>query len=295
MKNISAWITRRLGPTRLSGDELIVCCPYCDDTAGHMYYNQRKNVFNCFKCNTSGQGLDLIMFVDRVNALTAAQFLSPSRLNPPKASPKLSELPGWYKPLLPEPDEPIAGYRQVLNYTLARGFTESQINFYSFGYAQGDYKHRSRLIIPVERGYFQARATTKIQKPKYLNPDSPKENRLFNYRFLGASRLAICEGVISAIAASTPDCPAVAILGKKALPEQMKRITDSKPVSIEIAFDAGTETDDSTMELAQYFYSYDIFVHIRSYKFGDPDECSEYTLYRYSPTYRLKSKLLRVK
>lgn len=300
-RNIAAWIEKRLGPTRQASShyELAVCCPLCPDgdSGYHLYYNPQKNLYHCFKCGAAGQGLDLVMQVDNVNALTAARALAPHVYMPPKPVKVLTDLPSWYVPLLPRPNELKLNWHNAYNYAISRGFTEAQIEFYGFGWADGDYKLRNRLVIPIERGYYQARACSKSMKPKYINPDVPKGNRLFNYRFLGHTRLAVCEGCISAIAATAiqDDPPALAVLGKAVLPEQAKRIVESNPAVIEIAFDAGTETEDKTIEFASYLYSHDIQVVIRSYKFGDPDECSEYTTWLYKPTYKLQARLMRIK
>lgn len=293
-RTITTWLEKRLGPSRPSGSELTVCCPLCPDGDDkyHLSYNPHKDVWHCFKCDAAGQGLDLIMQVDNVNALTAARLLSPKVYILPKPVKTVTDLPEWYKPLLPESDK--IGWKAVYSYAIARGFTPAQIEFYGFGFAVGDYKHRSRLIIPIERGYYQARVITKSAKPKYINPDVPKGNRLFNHRFLGCKHIAICEGCISAIAASTEDIPALAVLGKSVLAEQAKRIADSNPAVVDIAFDAGTETSDSTLEFASYLHSRDIAVVIRSYQFGDPDECKEFTCYSYKPSYKLQARLLRL-
>lgn len=295
MRNIVTWLEKNLGPSRSNGSEIAVCCPFCDDSKFHLYYNQIKDVWTCFKCNSSGRGLDLIISYEGVDAYTAARYLNPVKPLQPKPVNILKEMPSWYIPLLPEPKQLKPGYSQVYQYALNRKFTRAQIEFYGFGYAVGDYDYRNRLIIPVEMGYFQARAVTKSQEPKYKNPVSPKEDRLFNHRFLGSKHLAICEGCFSAIAATREDCPAIAVLGKKATYEQMLRIARSKPVTVDIAFDAGTEWEDSTVELAKFLFSYDIRVNIRHYDFGDPDECSEFELTSYNPIYQFTARLERLK
>lgn len=274
---------------------MAVCCPHCSDEKYHLYYSLQKDVWNCFKCNASGRGIDLIISVTGMDVYTAAKFLSPGKPLQPKPVKEISEMPKWYVPLIPKHLVPKPGYDAVYNYALQRKFTTAQIEFYGFGYSVGDYLNRARLIIPVERGYYQARALSKLQVPKYLNPDVPKEDRIFNYRFLGHKRIAICEGVISAIAATREDCPALAVLGKTVTDEQRKRIVNSKPEVVELSFDAGTEKDDATLELAGYLHSYGIMVYIRSYAFGDPDECTDFNLYRYTPNYELRARLDRVK
>lgn len=297
-KNIVTWLEKNLGPSKTShaGAELAVCCPFCDDDKYHLYYNQVKDVWNCFKCNSSGRGLDLIISVTGMDAYTAAKFLSPGKPILPQPVRELSEMPSWYSPLIPKPLVPKPGFDAVYNYALQRKFTTAQIEFYGFGYAIGDYTNRARLIIPVERGYYQARAISKLQVPKYLNPDVSKSDRLFNYRFLGCKRIAVCEGVISAIAATKDDCPALAVLGKSVTDEQRKRIADSKPEVVEIAFDAGTEKSDTTLDFAKYLHSRGITVIIRSYAWGDPDENREgYDTYTYTPSWALRARLDRVK
>lgn len=236
------------------------------------------------------------MMHEGIDAYTAAKYLTQTRQPiyiQSKVEP-LKEMPDHYKPLLPQPNPLPAEYKYIYKYALVRKFSTAQIEFYGLGLSI-DYKYRCRLIIPVERGYFQARAIFGQTKPKYTNPEHPKEDRLFNHRFLGYKRIAICEGAFSAIAASRDkDCPAVAILGKKATYEQMLRIARSKPEVVEIAFDAGTETDDSTLELAGFLHSHNIMVYIRAYEFGDPDECDKYNIYRFTPSYTLRARLSRI-
>jgi len=297
-RSIDKWLERKLGPARVNGVEYNVCCPFCDNgTDFKLYYNAQKDVFNCFKCGASGKGIDLIMQVQSCSVLMAKSYLQPSNIKLPPSK-VLTSLPDWYQPLLPNPTASKPGYEAVYNYaTQSRHFTTAQIEFYGLGYAVGNYKLMSRLIIPIERGYYQARAIYKNKIPKYINPDVPKDGRLFNYRFLGQPHIAICEGCISAIAAmSIPgDPPALATLGKTATYEQMKRIADAGTKCVELAYDAGTEYSDSTLDFAGYLYSRDIEVIIRSYTFGDPDECNDYVRYAYTPKYKLKARLSRLR
>lgn len=47
-------VSLNTGSYRVSGEEIIVVCPYCDDVSGHMYVNIKKRLFNCFHCNAGG-------------------------------------------------------------------------------------------------------------------------------------------------------------------------------------------------------------------------------------------------
>ena len=50
-----------------SNKELIIFCPYCDDSTranakhGHLYISQSSPIFNCFRCNSSGNLVRLLI------------------------------------------------------------------------------------------------------------------------------------------------------------------------------------------------------------------------------------------
>ncbi len=46
----------RTGP----GDEVRLCCPFCDDTSFHGYANVVKRVFHCFRCNRGMSALEFL-------------------------------------------------------------------------------------------------------------------------------------------------------------------------------------------------------------------------------------------
>jgi DNA primase len=271
----------------------MVCCPFCPggDKGYHLSVNPYKNAWHCWKCDESGAIIDLIMSIDNITALTAARLLNP-RTQHTVAPKQVSVMPEWYAPLLPIPSKQSVSWKYCYSYCKdVRGMTDAQIEGYGFGYALNNYKMLGRVIIPIERGYYQARSVIG-KEPKYVNPDVPKGDRLFNHKILGAEHIAICEGVISAIAASkTGEPPAVALLGKTANEEQIKRIVRSGVNCVDIAFDAGTEFNIKTLELAKSLHSYDILVRIRFYSFGDPDECSEYTIQTYNEAYNMRARL----
>lgn len=47
-------------PSKRSGNELLLHCPYCDDSKYHLYFNVAKGVWTCFKCNEKGRALKLL-------------------------------------------------------------------------------------------------------------------------------------------------------------------------------------------------------------------------------------------
>jgi len=107
-------------------------------------------------------------------------------------------------------------YKQAWNYiTKERKITEDIIEKYNIGYVSGGF-YDSRIVIPSydledELNYWVSRTYVNA-KPKYLNPDSDKEEIIFNEKFINwDSDIYLVEGPFDHIVVHN----SIPMLGKK--------------------------------------------------------------------------------
>lgn len=201
-------------PIRRRPGQLFFCCPYCDDTKGHLGVNTVRGIFHCFKCDASGK-LDelqpnLNQFTEKVKA----------RLSPDQRK-VLSNL----FPSLPNEYQEIKEDCLAFKYLKQRNITWDEIERYEIGYCpSGFFKHR--IIIPIyEREkllYFVGR-TYLGANPRYMNSPTPKKGIIFK-TFTGTRKeVVICEGIYDALRIQKVT-EAIALLGKKIDDDQIKKI-----------------------------------------------------------------------
>jgi len=129
-----------------------------------------------------------------------------------------------------------------------------------------------KIVFPVERGWWQERSfSIPDPKPKYLSSPSPKKDRLYNWQVLGRAIVQITEGIISAACLGEG---AVALCGKQATPEQVRRLGLSQTRRYVVCLDADAQREASN--LATSLVSFGKEVLIRRYEEGDPASCREY-------------------
>jgi len=58
------------------GDELVGCCPFHEDSKASFYANTKKNVFQCFGCQASGNILDLVVLFEACSIKKAAELVA---------------------------------------------------------------------------------------------------------------------------------------------------------------------------------------------------------------------------
>jgi len=151
---------------------------------------------------------------------------------------------------LPDDVSQIQSGSPAARYLSKRGFGRFEINEYRL-VEQPD---RYRIVIPSYRDDlidFWVSRTYINESPKYLNPKGASRRfALFGYdQAKGASRVVICEGVFSAMAArQATEIPAVATYGKLVAAEQVKILLSLRPEEFIIAFDS--DADSEAMMLA---------------------------------------------
>lgn len=298
---IEDWVYATFDVVRHANNELMVCCPFCDhDTKFHMYISTTLPVAHCFKCGWSGTHFGLVKeytgsesYVEiwrqlespltMQNYKTVAERLHSMRQPEPK--PILETMPEWFYTFIGMSGSKQA--RVILKYALTR-LSMDEIADYGMGYCTDiNQPYTMRLVIPIERGYFQARAISKTQEPKYINPEFPVGDRLFNYQALDHYKhVYICEGAISAIAIG-PN--AVATLGANgATEEQRRRLVKSKVEMFTLVVEPEPVAKVKAISMGDYLSAWGKNVCIRTYSQGDPADGGMYKESRYGLAYRLQ-------
>jgi DNA primase len=191
-------------------------CPVCSaekdmpegDGKGNFELNLNKNAYHCWACggthNTHGSIGKLITKFGRKEHKNKVKKLginlSETKLTP-KAVDELREVK------LPEEFIPFEGtnpnslpYKEAWKYlTKQRNLTQDIIFKHKMGYTtEGEYA--SRIIVPSydkdgKLNYFTGRAWSPRKKPKYKNPDLPREEVIFNEKLINwDSTIYIVEG-----------------------------------------------------------------------------------------------------
>lgn len=306
--NIYPWLEQRLGPVHIKTHGIMfVNCPFCGDANHHLSVSTTKQVWNCFRCNTSGTYHTLIQRVDGVSFGQAFDILrNPSKLDNSSIAERVAEIiddkigankedinpvtemPDWYCPFIGSSN--VIARNAIVNgifkYATKRvgvdGVIVMQLGFCD----DPDQRYFTRLIIPIEDGYFQARDITGFKRNKYLNPDMEIEHRLYNPTALEIfEEIYITEGAFDAYKLG-PN--AVATLGSGIKMEQAERIA-SKVNKVIFTPDADKKYAKSSTDAMDYFYEHGIEVDIALYEQGDPDEGGEYVQVEYDLHHKVYS------
>lgn len=286
------------------GEELRANCPFCgDDHKGHLYISTIKPVANCYRCGWRGTHLILAMELGGAESLAEAwriihrgprmrDFQAIANQLTPRVRPvkDLTHMPDWFQPFSKGLDSLAAKF--VLDYALRR-LTQDELVHYGIGYCRDSQQPEfMRMVIPIERGYYQARAISPDAPRKYINPAIEVGDRLFNAQALdGYNQVFIAEGSISAIALGRN---AVATLGKEANPAQLVRLGSAGVARYTIAYDAGTQYSRGVDKLAYHLArAAGKPVIIRQYDEGDPDSSEAYREFSYTLGYSVESRMRR--
>lgn len=177
-------------------------CPVCSDDKGvefdgkgNLEINYGSGVYKCWACGeTDGtKGRLYHLFKDHASNETLRKFIKGKYQfdsdyydddDDENEKPKdLIKLPEHFHYLAGKQGNPI--FVSAFNYLYSRGITNKMIEDYKIGFCIAG-KHQNRVIIPSydkngNLNYFVARAISKLAKKyKYLNPDLPKEEIIFN-------------------------------------------------------------------------------------------------------------------
>lgn len=262
--------------------DLTVDCQFCGnrvgrhDTKRHLHISINKEVVHCFRCDYKNNWVGFVMDVTGYPYYRAIGelYYTPRMKDFEK---KVSSLWGdngnpSRDVTLPEDFYPLSSkmmlptMRLARSYLRKRGFNAWYWKRYNLGVADS-VPHR--VIIPVEKNYWQGRRLHEWMEPKYLNPKIPSGDLLFNAPALEQyEEVVICEGAFSAMHVGTN---AIALIGKEVPKEKLERLAWSKVSRFIVALDS-----DATLHAVQLanklskLGKMDIIVW--KYQDGDPAE-----------------------
>lgn len=291
MLNITDYVYRNFDVVKSYGNpqsDWSVNCTKCDDTKQHLNISINKHVVHCWKCGYSASWLGFVMDnsglsyhkamselynIPRMKDFDAVMNVADTKLRVDEAN-----LPSDYTRLINVGDD----YMLYMRYLLNRGFDEHLWLWYRLGVAPSI---PWRIIIPIERGYWQGRAIFKWVKPKYLNPKSEARDILFNGSALALyEEVIICEGAFSAMAVGKN---AIALIGKEAPPEKLQRLVSSDVEHFIITVEPGAWK--TVQSLAEALYKSQHRVTLWKFSIGDPaDPINEFE----EMEYNLKTRLI---
>lgn len=291
--DIESWIYRTLDDAHASssGHDVIVNCPFCESRVGkvepshHLSISLVKQVCHCYRCEYSASWAQLVMDVEQCSYREAMDAIEADGLTPlykllpqsrSRPRPELRDMPDWFMTI-----------DQASKMHLATNFSRQMVHHAAMylrkrldGYMDDwtvytrrwgiDFRPQGfgKLIIPVERGWWQSR---NIWRKQYMSPTYPIEDRLYNYSALDRlDPVAICEGAISAACYGED---AVALCGKVANVQQLMRLIRAKVTHYIVCIESGT--GDDMRDLASQLRRYRKQVTLKLYD-GDPASTQEY-------------------
>lgn len=297
MFDIEEYIFRNFDDAKSYGNpqtDWAINCIRCDDSKYHLNVSIDKQVVHCWRCGYSASWIGFVMENSGVPYYKAIAELykipsmkefrkSVSVIADPMALHKSVEaqLPEDFH-LLSEVDESYSVYKRYMS---NRGFDEITCDRYDIGVADS---MSGRIIIPIEKGYWQGRSVYKWLKPKYLNPKSEARDILFNSQALQLyDEVVVCEGAFSAMAVGDN---AVALIGKEATEEKLLRLVTASVTNYIIALEAGAWK--TVQKLAEGLYRAGKTVTIWNYSIGDPaDPVNKFEIMNYDLKTRLSLDL----
>lgn len=244
MLDISQFLYRNFEEARPYGNpanDVEIHCPFCADDKYHMKVGiARVQAVHCFKCSYSASYVKFVMDYKGV-----VYFIALSELYVKPTINKLLLEIERTKPIAPRIGSMPSGFTKLSaiknnwgklakRYLEKRGFTAYHWKRYNLGLALSV---PSRIIIPIEHGYWQGRRMFDWMEPKYINPKADSRDVIFNAKALNLyNEIVVCEGAFSAMAVGEN---AVALIGKEPTDEKCERIIASPADRIVIALEPG--------------------------------------------------------
>jgi len=306
MLDVWGWIDRQFPEYREYGNpvtDLQVDCPFCgDDRKQHLHVSIDKQAAHCFRCGYSSNWIDLVMRVTGLpyHLAIGELYVPPkiredfaneirAKLSPVLTGHKDEYLDGFSLPedfeLLDYPHPAKSALDSAAKrYMLGRGFSSWYWRRYRLGTAPSQ---GYRVIIPIERDYWQGRAIHNWDRPKYKNPKAEARHVIFNSIALELyDQVVICEGALSAMAVGEN---AVALIGKEPTQEKIERLLNAPVNEYIVTLEPGAF---STMrKLLDALSRGGKSVEIWNYIEGDPADGGDYTMINYDFKHKLSLAL----
>ena len=288
--SIGNWVYQHFDDPREGQEDIVVLCPFCvkrigsPDVSGHLYISTLKSMCHCFRCGYAGSWLRLIRDVTGSSYKEARDelhddgFVPLYKLIHRQEDPPEIQMPASFRTIAQARDN-CNPFGKKLAKSATRYVKERVAPYWKdwerlldrWGIWL-DVEGIGKLVLPVERGWWQERDFSKENPhPKYVSVRAPKEDRLYNYSALRKETVYVAEGIISAACIGES---AVALCGKHATPEQIRRLGVAGVEKYVVCLDSDAERE--ALEIAGQLHSFGKEVWIRQYADGDPASCTEY-------------------
>lgn len=221
-------------------------CPFCGKEQ-HFYFNTKTRRAICFKCMDHSIPLtDDLLKEEAPSPLSIGQMIeSANKLFTPMTYNTLAIDLDKFSEKMDRDKHPVS-YRYA---TIDRGFTDSEIQKYEIragkSYTENDRiirKWSGRIVFPFYDNGIPIYAVGRTcigADNKYVNVDVPKAGIVYGIDTVTDGECILCEGIISAIAASkVANKPAVSVLGKTIADIQAYRIRQ-KASKVWLSLDGG--------------------------------------------------------
>tara|TARA_R110001592_G_scaffold138636_1_gene358074 strand:+ start:2016 stop:2972 length:957 start_codon:yes stop_codon:yes gene_type:complete len=233
-------------------------CPACSEDKGlscgdgkhKLAINYKKNKFQCWVCkfdnNMYGSVPTLIKRYGNKRILKEYEIVKPSTYGSSGVTKHIKqqlELPKGFKKIL-ESNYQDYNYGTAYRYLRGRGIDDKLLNDYNIGYTTVG-KYQNRIIIPSydelgDLNYFISRSWLKSKKPKYLNPDTPKQEFIFNEQSINwDGTIYLVEGVFDHIVIPN----SIPLLGKIMYPKLKNALFNNAKSDIVILLDDDAKDD----------------------------------------------------
>lgn len=250
-------------------------CPVCSedkgyekgDGKGNLEVNYFSHLFKCWACSethgTQGPLGKLFDLFGNKKQKRIYNLVKPEELKEKYDKKVLIKWPEGYVKF--KDSNPIyIPHRDAYNYLISRGITDEIIEKYNIGYTvKGSFAYR--IIVPSfdqegKLNYFIARSWLK-RKMKYKNPSAPKDDIIFNERFIDWKKdIYICEGVFDSFFFDNP----VILLGKEMNKNLFEKLYDRAESLIHIVLDG--DAWDNALKLYHELNGGRLYNKVRLYK-----------------------------
>jgi len=230
-------------------EDLLIRCPFCGDKPGgshvHLSVNLDKKVYYCYFCGRGGKTSELVRIIPELSVKLGIPGLFAKRNSGPAEPMDLF--------LTPVGSTKTPEAERARRFLIFRGLTPEHIRIYKPGLLRS---LPNRVVFPhmvgTDVAFWSARGLTKNTKPKWIFPTVgqtilTKREAVWNLDRLTVLRektIWICEGVFDAIA-----CTGVAVFGKVPSPVQIRKILETRPEHLVIAFDRDALADAGKLQV----------------------------------------------
>lgn len=180
-------------------------CPECGlgERKGNLEVSLEKHVYHCWSCgNINDTHGSLGRLFDKYGTKQQKKLyevIRPEQHKPKEKQVKKLTLPENFK-LFKDVSKAYPIRRVAYNYLISRGITDDIINKFKIGFCDSG-SHSGRIVVPSYNefgglNYYVARSWYPNTKAKYKNPETPKDEIIFNESLINWNQdIFLVEGV----------------------------------------------------------------------------------------------------